>query len=251
MTRSDTDRRNVLAQALKALDEMQERMRGLESVRHEPIAVIGMGCRLPGGVRGPQDYWRLLQTGTDAISAVPAARRELLRSAGVDDAALERLGSQWGGFVDGVEQFDPQFFGITPREAASMDPQHRLVLEVAWEALEHSGQPPDRLGGSATGVFVGITCANTSSLVMESATPDILDAYVMSGNLLNAAAGRIAYVLGLQGPSVAVDTACSSSLVAVHLACQSLRTVNVAWHWRAASTSSCRRKCWLAFRGGA
>ena len=147
----------------------------------------------------------------------------LLQSSGVDVAEFEKRGPRWGGYLEGLEQFDPQFFGITPREAASMDPQHRLVLEVAWEALEHAGQPPDRLAGSATGVFVGITGTEYQQLLMRSADPAILDAYVMTGNFLNAAAGRLAYVLGLQGPCAAVDTACSSSLVAVHLACQSLR----------------------------
>ena len=223
MARSETDRRNILSQALKALDQMQERVRGLESARTEPIAVIGLGCRFPGGARGPQEFWRLLETGTDAIRELPAARRELVRSSGADIAVSETIGPQWGGFVDGIDEFDPQFFGITPREAASMDPQHRLLLEVAWEALEHGGQPPDGLAGSATGVFVGITGTEYLQLLMQSAAPATLDAYVLTGNTLNAAPGRLAYVLGLQGPSVAVDTACSSSLVAVHLACQSLR----------------------------
>src|SRR5438477_647597 len=133
------------------------------------------------------------------------------------------MATRWGGFLDGIDRFDSQFFGIAPRDAASMDPQHRILLEVAWEALEDAGQAPPRLTGSRTGVFVGITASDYVHRLLEAGA-DYVDNYMLTGTTLNFAAGRISYVLGLRGPSLAVDTACSSSLVAVHLAGQSLRS---------------------------
>jgi acyl transferase domain-containing protein/NADPH:quinone reductase-like Zn-dependent oxidoreductase/NAD(P)-dependent dehydrogenase (short-subunit alcohol dehydrogenase family)/acyl carrier protein/ubiquinone/menaquinone biosynthesis C-methylase UbiE len=182
----------------------------------EAIAVIGLGCRFPGGVNSPEDYWRLLRDGVDAVREIPDERGGSVAS-GANTV-------RWGGLLDGIDQFDPQFFGISPREAESLDPQHRLLLEVAWEALEHAGLAPDRLAGSATGVFVGITGTEYLQLLLRSVDRSHLDAHVLTGNTLNAAPGRLAYLLGLNGPSMAVDTACSSSLVAVHLACRSLRS---------------------------
>ncbi|MGZ9234664.1 MAG: beta-ketoacyl synthase N-terminal-like domain-containing protein, partial [Anaerolineales bacterium] len=164
----------------------------------------------------------MLHDGVDAVTEIPADRKnmqEYIRSA--TDAGGQDI-HWYGGFVEGIDQFDPQFFGLAPREATLMDPQQRMILEVSWEALERAGQAPDKLKGSQTGIFIGITTNDYGQLTL-STDPSQLDAYTATGGALNVAPGRVAYTLGLQGPSMAIDTACSSSLVAVHLACQSLR----------------------------
>ncbi len=192
--------------------------------RGEPIAIIGMACRFPGA-DSPEEFWQLLRDGTDAITEVPPSRFDVDAVFDPRPDAVGKLYTRWGGFLRNVDRFDPHFFGISPREAASMDPQQRLLLEVTWEALEAAGQRPADLVGSRTGVFVGISSNDYMALGMRNG--DILRAinpYSGTGTAFSVAAGRIAYVLGLQGPCVAVDTACSSSLVAVHLAGQSLRT---------------------------
>lgn len=209
------DRKVLLKNALLALDEMQSRLDAVEQSRTEPIAVVGIGCRFPGGADSPEAYWKLLWDGGDAIREVPPGRW--------NTADYDNLNVAWyGGFLDEIDHFDPQFFGIAPREAASLDPQQRLVLEVGWEALENAGQAPDKLAGSQTGVFMGITTNDYAQLVKQ-ANPTDMDIYSATGTAMNAAAGRLAYTLGLQGPCMAIDTACSSSLVAIHLAMQSLR----------------------------
>jgi phthiocerol/phenolphthiocerol synthesis type-I polyketide synthase D len=187
----------------------------------EPVAVVGIGCRFPGGVVGPQSYWKLLTNGEDAISQIPADRWDVERFYDPDPFAPGRMTSKWGGFLADVTGFDADFFGISPREAEAMDPQQRLLLEVAWEALEHSGIVPDRLSGTRTAVMAGVYYTEYQNASV--ANPDGIDAYCATGNAHSITVGRIAYSLGLRGPAVAVDTACSSSLVAVHLACQSLR----------------------------
>ena len=158
---------------------------------------------------------------TDAISEVPADRWDADAFYDPDPLAPGRMTTKWGGFVSDVAGFDADFFGITPREAEAMDPQQRMLLEVAWEALEHAGIPPDSLGGSRTGVMMGMSSWDYTIVNIERRAE--IDAYLSTGNPHSAAVGRISYLLGLRGPAVAVDTACSSSLVAVHLACQSLR----------------------------
>ena len=208
------DRRSLLREALRAVEEMQGKLDAAERRGREPIAIVGVGCRFPGGVTSPEEYWTLLHDGVDAVTEVPADRW------GPEDR--RRLPAFHGGFLEGVDRFDAQLFGISPREAASMDPQQRLVLEVSWEALERAGVAPDRLAGTATGVFVGITTTDYAEVV-RTADPENLDVYFATGNAHNVVAGRLSYLLGLRGPSLAVDTACSSSLTAVHLACQSLR----------------------------
>ncbi len=213
-----------LKQALLALEEMQAKLDALERGRREPIAVIGLGCRFPGGAGDPEAFWRLLRDGVDAITEVPRDRWDIEAFYDPDPEAPGKTYSRWGGFLDAVDQFDPQFFGIAPREALPMDPQQRLLLEVTWEALEHAGQAPDKLSGSRTGVFVGICTSDYATLQLKSGDPTLLNAYFGSGAAHSIAAGRLSYVLGLQGPSLAVDTACSSSLVALHLACHSLRS---------------------------
>ena len=216
------DTRSVLRDALRAVSDMQEQVAAAERVRHEPIAIIGIGCRFPGGVDGPDSLWQLLLTRTDAIREVPASRWTREDYAALDPDEVRANAAHYGGFLDGVDQFDPYFFGIAPREAITMDPQHRLVLEVCWEALERAGQAADRWRGSLTGVFVGIT-SNDYATHLRLTDPSCLDVYSASGNVHNSAAGRVSYVLGLHGPSMAIDTACSASLTAIHLACQSLR----------------------------
>ena len=178
----------------------------------EPVAIIGIGCRFPGA-DGPAAFWRLLADGVDAITETPPDR---WRADASDTAA-----TRWGGFLDQVDQFDPQFFSISPREAARMDPQQRLLLEVAWEALEDAGQVPDRLAGSRTGVFIGICTNDYGNLQLGQ--PALIDAYTGTGNALSITANRLSYIHDFRGPSMAIDTACSSSLVAIHLACRSLR----------------------------
>ncbi len=201
--------------------ELQARLQAAEQRTAEPIAIIGAGCRLPGA-DGPAAFWRLLEEGRDAIREVPSDRWNADAWYDPDPDVPGRMNSRWGGFLDDIDKFDPQFFGIAPREARTMDPQQRLLLEVSWEALEHAGQAPDRLGGTPTGVFVGISGMDYLQLIRDRAGLDNL--YFSTGQSHAVAAGRISYILGLRGPALAVDTACSSSLVAVHLACQSLQS---------------------------
>ncbi|MBM7846591.1 type I polyketide synthase [Herpetosiphon giganteus] len=187
---------------------------------NEPIAVIGMACRLPGGANTPEALWELLQTGADAIRHVPAERWNMADYYDPNPDTPGKTYVQAAGFIDNIDQFDPQFFNITPREAKNIDPQHRLLLELGWEALERAGIAPTSLKDSPTGVYIGIT---TNDYATQYGNPASVDAYYSIGNSLNAAAGRLSYVLGFHGPSMAIDTACSSSLVALHLACRSLR----------------------------
>jgi len=187
----------------------------------EPIAIIGIGCRFPGAAN-PQAFWQLLRDGVDAISEVPAQRFNLEDFFDPNPEIPGKISTRWGGFLDQVDQFDPRFFGISPREAARMDPQQRLLLELTWEALEDGGQARERLAGTETGVFVGISNNDYGRSQLSDFCS--IDAYAGTGNALSIAANRISYVFDFRGPSLAIDTACSSSLVAVHLACCSLRT---------------------------
>src|ERR1051326_1007553 len=192
-----------------------------QDVKHDGIAIIGAACRIPGGANDLESFWTLLQNGTDAISEVPRDRWNIDQWYDPNPDTPGKMATRWGGFIDGVKDFDPEFFGISPREAESMDPQQRLLLEVSWEALENAAQHPGQLGATRTGVFVGLTSDDYSRLLARNGD---LDTYYASGVARSVAAGRISYVLGLQGPNVSIDTACSSSLVAVHQASQNLRT---------------------------
>jgi phthiocerol/phenolphthiocerol synthesis type-I polyketide synthase B len=187
----------------------------------EPVAVVGIGCRFPGGVDGPASMWRLLIDGVDAVTQVPADRWDADAFFDPDPLAPGRMTTRCGGFVPDVTGFDADFFGIAPREAQSMDPQQRMLLEVTWEALENAGIPPDTLGDTRTGVMMGVYYNEYQAL--SARTAEMVNAYTGTGNAHSVTVGRISYLLGLRGPAVAVDTACSSSLVSVHLACQSLR----------------------------
>jgi len=182
----------------------------------DEIAIIGIGCRFPGA-GSPEEFWQLIQFGKDAIQSVPRDRWQ----SQVKPSASNKLSNVQGGFLDQIDGFDSQFFGIAHREADRIDPQHRLLMEVSWEALEAAGQSIAQLSGSETGVFIGISSQDYAQL--QSGTAEV-DAYAATGNAHSMAANRLSYLLNFQGPSMAVDTACSSSLVAVHLACQSLRT---------------------------
>ena len=202
--------------------ELEERVRALEARNHVPIAIIGVGCRFPGGVRNAETYWELLSEGRDAITEVPSWRWDISALYDPDPHAKGRVATRWGGFLESPELFDPAFFGIAPVEARGMDPQQRLLLEVGWEALEDAGIVPGTLAGSRTGVFMGLCNSDYAQRALQS-NPEGIDAYFAQGASHAVAAGRISYFLGLRGPSVAIDTACSSSLVAIHQACQSLR----------------------------
>lgn len=187
----------------------------------EPIAVVGIGCRFPGGVTGPDSFWELLESGTDAVTEVPADRWDAEAFYDADLSVPGRMPTKWGAYLDDVSGFDADFFGIAPREAMSMDPQQRVALEVAWEALENAGYAPDQLGESRTAVMLGVYYSEYQNASADNA--DSIDAYSATGNAHSVTVGRISYLLGLKGPAVAVDTACSSSLVSIHLACHSLR----------------------------
>ncbi len=213
-----------LKQALLKIEEMQSKLNAIERAKSEPIAIIGMGCRFPGGVNDPETYWQLLKDGREGIVEVPSDRWNVNAYYDPDPNAPGKMYTRYGGFMEGVDGFDPQFFRISPREAVGIDPQQRLLLEVCWEALEHAGQVPEQLRGSPTGVFVGTCFDDYAELSVFSGDPTRIDAYTSLGNFRSVAAGRIAYIFGLQGPTLQLDTACASSLVAVHLACQSLRS---------------------------
>jgi len=222
MTTPREDRRGLLRAALLRIEDLEQQLARRERAGQTPIAIIGLACRFPGGADDPEAFWRILRDGVDTISEVPADRWDVAAFYDPDPEAPGKMSSRFGGFLGDVSRFDADFFGIAPREALKMDPQHRLLLEVAWEALENAGEPPPRLEGSRTGVFLGITA--NDYLPRLNQVHERIDAYHLTGGCLNFAAGRLSYLLGLQGPTLAVDTACSSSLVSVHLACQSLRS---------------------------
>lgn len=211
-------------QALWALQAARKKIDALEKQQTEPIAIIGMGCRFPGNISSPQDFWELLNSGKDTIATIPDTRWDgkAFYSPSYDDAG--KIITTQGSFFSKVQESDPEFFGISPREAKNMDPQQHLLLEVCWESLEHANIVPESLAGSRTGVFIGICNQDYSRLSMSREKTEI-DAYMTTGMAHSVASGRLSYTLGLEGPCLAIDTACSSSLVSVHLACQSLRNL--------------------------
>jgi iturin family lipopeptide synthetase A len=219
---AERDDRERLKKAVLAIDKLRFKLSSLEAQRSEPIAVVGMGCRFPREADTPEAFWRMLRDGVDGISEVPPERWDVDAYYDADPQAPGKLCTRYGGFLSTVDAFDAAFFGITPREARCMDPRQRLLLEVAWEALENAAEAADALAGSPVGVFVGI-CGNDYHSLLQNAGAAADDPLVLPGNALSIATGRLSYFLRLQGPNMAIDTACSSSLVAVHLACQSLR----------------------------
>jgi len=215
------DEQSPLRQAVYVIRKLESQLEAMRRERTEPLAIIGLGCRFPGGGDDPRAYWELLRGKTDAVTEVPRDRWDLDRFYDPDPEAPGKIYSRYGAFLAGVDQFDPQFFGIAPREAVGLDPQHRLLLEVSWEALEHAGCVPATLAGVRAGVFVGIGPNDYGQL--STGDYSRVDAYAGTGNGICFAAGRLAHVLGFRGPAVTLDTACSSSLVSTHLAVQSLR----------------------------
>src|ERR1051326_639571 len=181
--------------ALLAL-ELRTRLEAAEQSRPEPIAIVGQGCRLPGGADNPEAFWRLLRAGRDAVREIPAGRWDVDACYSPDPDAPGKMYTREGGFLDEVDTFDPNFFGIAPREVPTLDPQHRLLLEVAWEALEDAAQPIDRLFGSQTGVFVGLSTNDYLHLQTRGGDLSRFDPYVSTGNAPSIAAGRLAYILG-------------------------------------------------------
>ncbi|MEP7272108.1 MAG: beta-ketoacyl synthase N-terminal-like domain-containing protein, partial [Acidobacteriota bacterium] len=215
------DYRTLLANAYVELKQSRDELEAFELAEHEPIAIIGIGCRFPGGVNSPESYWRLLIEGEDAIREIPQDRWDVEKFYDADRDRAGKMYTRHGGFLDEVDRFDAAFFGISPREAEELDPQHRLLLEVSWEALEDAGETPSEL--PKTGVFVGLFMGDYAQLGFNSGDAARINAYNCTGNLRAMAAGRISYTFGFHGPALQLDTACSSSLLAIHLACQSLR----------------------------
>ena len=219
---NQTPRKSMSAvkQALVAR-RLREQSEDLRFARSEPIAVVGLACRTPGGVETPEALWQLLASGTDAISEIPAERWPADAWYDPDPNTPGKINTRFGGFLQNIDRFDPMAFGISPKEARYMDPQQRLLLETAWEAFDDGGMPLEAIRGSRTGVFFGVSSSDYGRMQLQQAAR--ISAYTLSGTASSIATGRLSYLFDLRGPSIAVDTACSSSLVAVHLATQSLR----------------------------
>ncbi|HEU4534077.1 MAG TPA: type I polyketide synthase, partial [Polyangiaceae bacterium] len=215
------DVRALLARAVVELKDMRRRVEAAERAKREPIAIVGLACRFPGGADSPEGFWRLLEAGADTVTEVPAERWDVEQYYDPRPGAPGKTHVRWGSFLRDVDAFEPAFFDLSPREAAAVDPQQRLLLEVAYHALEDAGLTPERLRGGRGGVFVGVCNTDFQHVTFEHI--DRADTHSATGVLTCVLSGRVSYAFDLRGPSVPVDTGCSASLVAVHLACQSLR----------------------------
>src|SRR5262245_40035571 len=217
MTKTEQELTHALHQSLLIIECLKRTLEIAQGSASEAIAIVGMSCRAPRGLTSPESYWALLESGGEGVGPLPRRwSRELLRQLELATGGLARE----GGFLDAVEEFDAGFFGISPREALEMDPQQRLLLEVVWEALERAGIRPEALSGSRTGAYVGCLGVDYGQDTRSLADLSMWSATGLASSVL---AGRLSYVLGLEGPAMAVDTACSSSLSALHLACTALR----------------------------
>lgn len=219
------DYRQLIQQALVRLEDLKRKLDASERARSEPVAIVGMGCRYPGGADTPGKFWDLLRSGRDAVAEIPPERWDVRAYYDPTSSQAGSVYTKHAALLDQrmIEEFDPQFFGIAPREAAAMDPQQRMLLEVCWEALEHAGVPALGLRGSAVGLYVGLCTDDYLHLHNNRNNPEHIDAYTSLGTARSIAVGRVSYVMGWEGPAVQLDTACSSALMAIHLACQSLR----------------------------
>lgn len=213
---------SLLASALEEIRQLRQQLESIEEGENEPIAVIGLDCRFPGGIKDEDGYWHILSQGINCIGEIPADRWQIENYYDPDPDKPGKMYVRHGGFLDGVDQFEPKIFGISPLEANTMDPQQRLLLEVSYSALERAGYSPDALKGSKTGVFVGI-CFDDYAKVSLGSNHKKIEAFTSLGNSKSVAVGRISHVFGFHGPALSLDTSCSSSLLAIHLACQSLR----------------------------
>ncbi len=210
-----------LQNAIFLLKQTQAKLEASEHARTEPIAIVGVGCRFPGGSDNPEAFWNLLANGVDAVQEVPPERWNIDDYYDPDPTVPGKMNTRCGGFIKNVREFDADFFGISPREAIRVDPQHRLLLEVAWEALEDAGLPAYRIAQTRAGVYIGVISSDYA--LLQSRDMSDMDVFSGTGGSHAILANRLSYFLNINGPSLALDTACSSSLVTVHLACQSLR----------------------------
>ncbi|HEX3110483.1 MAG TPA: polyketide synthase, partial [Thermoanaerobaculia bacterium] len=227
-----SDHGALLRKALREIQTLRLALAEAKSASREPVAIVGMACRFPGGANNPAEFWELLRNGVDAISEVPRSRWDVDALYDADPDAPGQMYTRFGGFLDDIDRFDAHFFGVSPLDAMNMDPQQRLLLEVAWEAFEDAAIVPDK--APRTGVFVGSFMDDYLQSNFFAADRREIDAYNTLGLLRGLAAGRLAYALNLQGPAMQLDTACSSSLLTAHLAVQALRN----------------RECDLALSGG-